>query len=205
MRKLSNTNRSISDGEAPRETGVASTTFTGPDYYQELILRANTVSILRIINHYGIRTEDASRVITCPLKSHNGGRERTPSFKFWIDTNTFYCFGCKAGSKPVDFVALMDGINRSKAAFKIIDIFNNEIGDIILDKEDYSKKMEIMMDFSNTIRNFRQNYFTDEAAALVELVCQNYDAINTKYSSLSNEALSNVVCKLKEKIESYGK
>ena len=177
--------------------------FLGRDYYQELINRANSVPLIKVLRHYGIRLDPYNRKSTCPFKSHKGGRESTPSFYFYPDTNTFYCFGCKAKSRPCDFVASMDTCTKIQAAHKLLQLFESDVDeDNIFDRTDFAERLKIMLDFSHTIRDFYQTHSDPEARVYVEVACKKYDALNLKHK-LDNEALRRTVEQLKEYITLY--
>lgn len=203
MRTISNTTRSVGYGETSGETGDIATSFTGKDFYQELIQKANTVPLVRLFKHYGLRLDENNRKITCPFSAHKGGRENTGSFNYYPHTNTFWCFGCKVGVYACDFVANMDGCNKVKAANKILDLFHADADDDnILDKQNFSEKLEIMMDFSNTVREFIRSNPEQKDLAFIENICMVYDTMNLKHN-LNNDALRSMIKQLKEKIDSY--
>lgn len=207
MHDVPNTTGSESDGESCWEVGDSPTPLTGKAFYQDLIRKANTVPIIRIFKHYGLRLSERSPKITCPFKSHKGGRERTPSFQYYPETNTYYCHGCKACSRPCDFVAEMDGIIKSKAASKIIGLFKDDVdfdADVGLDYDDMSEKLEIIMDFSNTVREFRNSNFDEKSYIFIEHMCWIYDDLNARLEKkFDNKALYRIVEQLKEEIISY--
>ena len=97
-------------------------------------------------------------------------------------------------------------MNRStkvQAAHKLLEMFESDVDeDNIYDRESFSKMLEIMMDFSNTVREFYQTYPTEEARVYVEVACKKYDALNLKHK-FENEALSRTVEQLKEYINLY--
>lgn len=194
---------SDSDSTTPGETGSVAAAFTGKDYYQELISRANTVPLAKVFRHYNIRLDAHNKKVTCPFKSHKGGRESTPSFYFYPETNSFYCFGCKAGTRACDFVAEFEHCTKAQAAHKVLELFESDVDeDNIYDKENFSERLEIMMDFSNTVREFHQTYPGAQARLYVEAACKKYDALNMK-KKLNNEALRRIVEQLKEYISLY--
>lgn len=210
MRTLSNTTRSDSLSKTPSDTGDIAEAFTGKDYYQELIERANTVPLIKVFRYYGVVVSELQHTIRCPFKSHKGGRESTGSFKYYHETNSFCCFGCHTGGQfahAAHFVAAMDGISVAKAAVKILDVFRDSIGDIdddsFVSPSDFAERMEIMMDFSNTVREFYQTYLTENARVYVEGACKKYDALNLKHQKLDNEALRRIVEQLKDYINLY--
>lgn len=212
MRSLSSTAGYFGSGETPGEAGD----FTAPSnksVIQNLIQQANTVPLVTIFKHYGIRLNEHNKKTTCPFRSHKNGRENTPSFYFYPDTNSFRCFGCGIGHKHAhgcEFVSAMDGTTKPTAARKIIELFGSFVDeDLIIETENFSEHLEIMMDFSNTVRVFRQTHSTEHSTLFIEQVCSIYDRLYAKHSnpaknqSLSNEALRRIVEQLKEKINSY--
>lgn len=207
MCPLSNTTGSDSVSETPSEAGDMAASFTGKDYYQELISKADTVPLVKIFRHYGIRLDDYNIKITCPFKAHRGGRESTPSFYFYPETNSFYCYGCHIGGKNAhgcSFIAEMDCITRVQAAYKVLQLFSEDVDeDNIYDPGNFSEKLGIMMDFSNAVREFYQTYSNAEARVYIEGACKKYDALNLKHKNLDNEALRSIVKQLKDYISLY--
>lgn len=203
MFKLSNSSGSISNSAVPRENRNFTEYFTkGEKYYKNIIKQADSVPLIKIFKHYGVKLNEHHRKIICPFPSHKGGRESSASFYYYHQTNSFWCFGCKAGTKCSDFVSVMSGISRFKASYKILSLFINDIDNnypIILDN-DFSEKLQIMLDFSDNVRGFINiNNFDDKALLFIENICKVYDTINTKHN-LNNDALISVVSQLKEKI-----
>jgi len=171
-----------------------------------IIRQANGLSMINLFKYYGLNVNEHTRKIVCPFKGHSGGRENTPSFNFYPDTNSFWCFGCKAGTRPCDFVSQMEGIERLEAAIKIIDIFKNDCDDYVNVEDDlYADKIAIMINFSNFVREKIQLHNTDlEYVTKIEKVCKAYDNLNNKYN-LNCEALTSITEKLSFKIESFDK
>lgn len=204
MRDLSNTTGSYCDSKTPGNAGDFATSFTGKAFHEELIDKANSVPITKIFKHYGVRLDERNIKTTCPFLSHKGGRERTPSFYYYPSTNTYCCFGCKQGSTCCDFVAIKEKTTKVNAAYKILELFGEDIADglDIPVREDYSERLNIMMDFSNSVREFRQTNVDQNAFSFIEEVCSVYDNINVKHE-LDNVALRKVVDVLKNRISSY--
>ncbi len=203
MRPISSSNRPNSDSEAHSEAGGFTEPFTGKNEYKDLISKANAVPLTIVFKYYGLRLDECNRKIICPFKSHNGGRENSASFNFYPQTNTFWCFGCKTGPGAVDFVSEIEEIGKIQAANKILDIFSSDIDeDNILDRENYSLKLEIMLEFSSIVRDFRAKYNSSKSFSYIENICSVFDSLNLKHN-LNNDALKHVVSKLKEQILSY--
>lgn len=207
MRDLPDSTRSSSDSTQSGETGDVAEAFTGKDFYQDLIDRANTVPLTRLFKLYGVRVDEHNTKTTCPFKHHKGGRENTPSFYYYPHTNSFCCYGCHTGHKHahgVEFVAAYEGIKRMAAAYKILDQFGSEVDeDNILTREDFSEQLEIMVSLSDTIREFRQKHTDAAAFDFIEDKCRVYDDLNSKFKKLDNSALRRIVEEIKEEISSY--
>jgi len=203
MRSISNSTRSISNVSSSGKAGNFTDLVDGEDDVKELISKANSVPLMRLFRYYGVRIDEVNRFIVCPFKSHKGGRENSASFKFYPETNSFWCFGCKTGITPVVFVATMENINYVRAAYKIIESFSEDIDeDNVFDRDNFSERLEIMMDFSNVIREFREKFSSDKSFEYIEEICSHYDAVNLKHD-LTNEALRHIVDQYKHIISLY--
>jgi hypothetical protein len=206
MFNISDTGRSFGESSFAGEDsnfGRAVEGFTGKNSYKELIRKANSVPIIQLLKQYNIKASPGVKLITCPFKSHKGGRERTPSFECYPHTNTFYCHGCSTGTKPVDFVAKMENISRREAAFKIIKIFESDLDESdFLDIPDEMERLKIMVNFSNEIREFRQNNLDEKAEQFIEYICSVYDELNDKHK-FDNEGLASAVDKCLIYIKQY--
>jgi hypothetical protein len=204
MCPLPNTTGSFSSGETPGEAGDFAMPSSGKAFYQDLIRRANSVPITRLFKYYRLRVDEINRKIICPIPSHSGGRENSASFHYYPQTNTFWCFGCKTGVGCCELVAAMEGISKAKAAFKIIDLFNGDVSDEgFISREDFSEKLEVMLDFSACVREFRLDHIDEESQSFIDHICSVYDDLNLKHKTLNNEALRRIVEELKEEINSY--
>jgi DNA primase len=200
MCPVSSSTGSVSSGETSWEAGDPATPFTGENYYKNLISLANTAPIENVFKHYGVHFNEQHKAI-CPFKSHKGGRESTPSFKHYPDTNSYWCFGCHIGTRACDFVAEMDKCSRYVAATKILELFGSDVDpDYAHNTKNLPERLEIMMDFSNTVREFRQTYLDIKSQEFIEFVCRVYDQHNLKRKNLDNEALKRLVEQIKEKI-----
>lgn len=206
MHPLSGTIGSISNSAPSGEAGDFTAPYAGEDNNQILIEQANSVSLIRIFRLYGLRIDSQNRKTVCPFKSHKGGRESTPSFWFYPDTNSFYCYGCSIGGKSshgCEFIATMDSTTRIKAAHKILNSFSGDINEYnVQELGNFSERLEIMMDFSTTVRNFRETYTDEKSNEFIEFCCRVYDQHNLK-RDLDNEALRRAVEHLKETISLY--
>lgn len=207
MRKLPDTTGYDGYDETSGEIGNSSKASTGKAFYQDLIQRANTVPLLRIFKYYGLRINEFQKSVICPFKSHKGGRESTPSFSYYPHTNSFHCYGCKVGHEYAhgcEFMAAMEDISRAKAAYKILQLFHDDVDeDGVFETPNFSEQLEVMLEFSNAVRDFRQAFFDEKSVSYIEYLCWVYDTLNLRHKRLNNEALRRVVGILKEKINTY--
>jgi hypothetical protein len=203
MRPISDTNRSINYGETSWEDGDFTASSTGSFRTKNLIRTANSVPITKVFELYGIKASEHNRKIICPFNHHKGGKENTPSFIYYPNTNTFYCFGCNSGSSVVDFVAFMDHVNKYDAALKIIEIYCSDITENEIINSSLEERNIILFEFSNFIRNYLEMYSDNpECFSLIEKHLLAFDRSNEKYY-LDTEALKFLTDKVKKRIESY--
>ena len=205
MCALSSSPRPVRISEASSDAGDVADSFTRKDYYEQIIELADTVPLLKVFKRYNIYCNEAHHTIRCPFKSHKDG---TASFKYYHETNSFRCFGCHTGAPfahACHFIAAMDGISLQSAASKILEVFRDDIGEVsddILLRNDGGERLEIMLDFSNAVREFYRNYQSEDAWVYVELACKAYDMANLKHN-FDNNALRRTVEQLKAYISSY--
>lgn len=209
MCALSNTTGSVNFGETSWEDGDIGRSSERQITIQDLKNKSNSVPLSRILKFYGIKVDSVHNSLICPFKSHKSGREKSPSFYYYEETNSFYCFGCKIGGKHAhacEFVSAMDGISKYKAAQKIISLFSDDIDpDAVANYQvqDLNEQLNIMLDFSNTIREFRLFYQNKkDAQDFIEIRCAVYDELSAR-RSMDNETLRTVVDHLKEQIKIF--
>jgi len=201
MCNISNITGPIDYGEESGEIGDASTPPKNPG--QELIRRANAVPIVQIFRMYKVRLDQFNKRTTCPFKFHQNGQESTPSFWYYPNTNSFNCFGCHTGGGPADFVMHMDNIEKVRAAGKILELFEKDVDeDLLFDGQNVMERVEIMVKFSDTVLEFRQNHDDDHAFQFIEYVCWVYDRMNLIHEH-DNEALRGLNVRLIDWIQEY--
>ena len=208
MCPISNSTRPYSSGSSSGETGSVTDAYAGKDFYQDVIDLADTIPLSKIFDRYRVACNERQYLIKCPFKSHKGGRENTASFQFFPKTNSFYCHGCHVGgpfAHATHFVATMEGVQLIRAANKIIEVFANELGNVGDDgliSEDYGERLELMLDFSKTVRDFYETYSGEEARVYVDGVCELFDKLNLKLKP-DNCALRKIIEQSKEYISQY--
>lgn len=167
---------------------------------QQSIDKANTASLLDILYAYKLKIDNLNHKICCPFPFHKNGQERSASFWYYPDTNSFFCYGCKSGGTSVDFVAVYEDITRYQASLLI----NNEYvtdDSIISEKSiNYSK---IYLGFSHSIREFIISHVgSTKALAHAEQMCIAFDTLRHKYI-LDPDGLEMLVAKLQDKLQLF--
>jgi len=199
MHPLQNNDRPISIGEAfiqDRNTGS-----NDQDAVKVRITQANSVELLKIIKQYGVHLDEHNRKCICPFPFH--ANEKTASFFYYKDTNSFFCFGCKNGGGPVNFVSLFEDISKGEAATKITSKFHVDPNITVKNSTDFVDRQHLMLDFSELIRNFIFDNLDDkQALEYSEKVGLIFDTINLRHN-LDNAGLKSLIKKLQIKLEQY--
>ena len=202
MRTLPNPARPDSDS-SPQGDGWDTSTNNGSSLGKEQIKQANRVPIVLILKSYGVKLEQHTKSIMCPFSGlHKNGKDRSPSFTIFPNTNSFFCFGCRTGNTPVDFVAKVENIGPYKAAEHILSreydgTFNGVDGIQV----DYSERLEALINFSNFIRN-KMISANPDTILFLEEICAALDNLNTKYKkNIDNATIISMIDRLKRKVE----
>lgn len=130
--------------------------------------RAINFPLNKLFKIYNLNINKSNTKTICPFASHSNGSERTASFVYYPESNTYWCFGCKQGNTSIDFVKNMEGLNYYQALDKISSLnddntitikrsssfeeyftkyneFSSKLS--VLFRNDYDKAMEIMKSF----------------------------------------------------------
>ena len=101
MCKISDHSGSTGTGSVGREDSAPKSdtrrqTADPSELYAKIRAANRKVKLIDVLNQYGIRIvkghrSDWSYNITCPLRSHKGGKERTASFAYCYKDDHFYC------------------------------------------------------------------------------------------------------------------
>ena len=79
---------------------------------------ASKVDLITLAYEYGLDLLPQNNGdYTCLCPFHDDCE--TPSMRFYIQTNTFHCFGCQAGASVFEFVMRMDNIEFPAALHKL--------------------------------------------------------------------------------------
>lgn len=170
--------------------------------FKNMFRQANTVSLEQIFKYYHLNISENNRKMSCPFKFHQNGREKTASFYFYPETNSFWCFGCKTGTYPVDFVAGYEDCTRVDAARKILDIFNCiEFDESEEEKENLTAEL---FQFCSYIRDVRFKYNSEKLSLFIESINENFDDLYNKYNLQDNpNGLKSLMEKTKNKIDNF--
>ncbi|CAB4197048.1 Zinc finger, CHC2-type [uncultured Caudovirales phage] len=197
MRNVPDTTGCFGYGEAPGENRDFTNTI------KNKLEQANSVPIVSIFKYYGLRLSASNCYAICPFKSHKNGRESTASFKYYDETNSFFCHGCSIGGNATRFVSVMDDTSIVVAADKIIKLFSDNIDNnsCFLIENNYSERLEILLDLSDAVRDFQSTFLDDKSREFIELRCRAFDG--TYKSEMNNESLRWSVDFLKEQIKIF--
>ncbi|MDP4120294.1 MAG: DNA primase [Bacillota bacterium] len=86
-----------------------------PDsFIQELKMRADIVDVVSDYVHFN--RSGRNLVCLCPFHS-----EKTPSFRIYPETGSFYCFGCGAGGEVITFIRKIENLDYIEAVKLLAD------------------------------------------------------------------------------------
>lgn len=140
--------------------------------YQDKYKIANAFPLRKLFSLYSLNL--INNKMCCPFHG-----DRSPSFVFYEDTNSFYCFGCSAGSKPIDFISLKENISKASAIDYILNIENFKDSLTLTDNKPDQFKYNLI--FSEMILSFRKKSNSNEFNEYIEKLCKVYDDMNLKY------------------------
>lgn len=166
------------------------------DVVRQKIDAANTVGLLKVLSHFNLKMDSGARKMRCPFSFHKSGRERSSSFYYYPDSNSFYCFGCQSGGGPVDFVALHEDISKYSAALMLERGFTlNEYDTTTI--HNFNEELVICLEFSHLIREFLSAHpdKLNDAESLTKI----FDSLRNKHK-LTTQALVVIVDNLKGKL-----
>lgn len=156
---------------------------------------ANKSSLAEIFKHYNLNISAYNRKVCCPFsRKHSNGIDSVPSFVYYPDTNSFWCFACKTGNRPCDFVANIENISLSEASAIII---HKAFSIDNVDLPNYYP--QIHLEFSSFIRQSIAN--NPEDFKIIEEICKTFDMFNEKYPDVNEKTQMLFLNKLKNKLE----
>ncbi len=155
------------------------------------IEQANSVNFENIIRYFNLQIISD---INCSCPFH---RDKSPSFRYYKDSNSFYCFSCHTGGQPVKFIEKYCKITEHEAVQFLLNNF--EKNSSLITPKDHNQN-KICLEFSNLIREFILTHNSIEELSHVEKICLAFDNLRDKYN-LDSKALEVLVNKLKSKLE----
>lgn len=203
MQSLSDNPGSESSGLVPGENGdpgrakgdlrrIATNAF---------VAHVNAIPLRIVMARYGYHINEQEKKTICPF--HSKGRERSASFFWYTNTNTFFCWGCKRSGDVIGFVAQHDNISRIEAAESIMTYHGQETGMSLDVKNSIRENLKPIMEFSDAIRLFHQKYQWDQDAMVyVEKLLFSFDKLREKHH-LVDDKLDAFIAKILARLDNY--
>lgn len=137
MRKVSNSTRPPAGSDSQGQDSVDG---GSSEPFAHIKAANRKVRLIDVLRHYGFRIEKNhqrpvwSNNLSCPLPSHKGAKERTPSFGYNFMGDHAHCFGCGFTGRAVEFIAAYEGVTRTEVAERILaqygeDVSQDDFGD----------------------------------------------------------------------------
>lgn len=106
--------------------------------------------ILELLEHYGVEL-DYNNKACCPHPEHN---EKTPSFTYYEDTDSFNCFGCGFAGDAISFVCGMEGWDNTKDFKKATGKVTEILGEEYQPRGDTSKNMNSTIEGQEVLNSY---------------------------------------------------
>ena len=153
--------------------------------------KALNFPLSKIFKIYNLNINKNNTKVACPFKTHKFGHEKTPSFIFYHESNTYWCFGCKQGNTTIDFVKNIEGINYYQAVEKISK-FDNFSKVQVESKPDlpYEEYFNKQLEFADLLRS-KLHSNKDKAFEIMK----SFDEIKNDYN-LDNGGIIRLIDKL---------
>lgn len=84
--------------------------------------------------------------INCPLPGHD---DRTPSFHYYSETNSFYCFGCRRGGSVIDLIMQLESLEFGAAlqrASELLGIPLREMSEDEIERQSLAHRREDVLE-----------------------------------------------------------
>jgi len=106
LREISETNKKIS-----KLCYLLSLADGSSSHSEELDLSTAKETPIQDLYEFSFKKNTTNRIHTnCPFHE-----EKTPSFVIYLDSNSFYCFGCNEGGDVIDFVQKLHNVSFKEA------------------------------------------------------------------------------------------
>lgn len=139
MRKVSNFTKPNSGSSSSEQDSTAG---NSAERFAHIKAANRKVRLLDVLRHYGFRIEKNhqrpawSNNLICPLPSHKGAKERTPSFGYNFVSDHAHCFGCNFTGRAVEFISAYERITRTAVAEKILAQYGEDVSSDDFEYED---------------------------------------------------------------------
>lgn len=80
-----------------------------------------SISIIQVLRFYIHLPDNVNKNIKCPFPWHP---DKSPSFKIYKKTNSFYCFWCHKGGNSIKLIGYMENLDNKQAWIKFQEEFN---------------------------------------------------------------------------------
>lgn len=155
---------------------------------REDALSCNLESLFKF---YGLNIDNHNNKVVCPFKSHKGGMEKTASFVYYSNTNSYWCFGCKQGSSVIDFVMNYENCSSDHAIEKILNYKNLKFN--LISNENKTIENRIVFDLKLKFSELLHDNPDKD-------IMKTYDSLIDKYD-LDNDSMIYILNKLIKKME----
>lgn len=159
---------------------------------------AASIDLKFLFNIYSLDLNEYNRNICCPFSFH---ADDSPSFYYYPETNSFFCFGCQIGGGPIELLSNLMEIAKEEAITKLIEYRNADQNLIKININDnLIERQNLLLKFSTYIR---QRICSANGDSEIENIEHNTFIFDQIYNShkLSNKALSVLIDKIKLKLE----
>ena len=138
--------------------------------FQKKIAACNNTLLIDVMKKFNVDYPLYLGHIKCPFPAHNA-TGNTPSFKFYPETNSFYCWGCRAGGGSLEFVKHMFGGDFKEALNWFSKNFDLKIEASLLQKITYramlpKPQLNNTFNLINKIILFKQNEYSIEDSTI---------------------------------------
>lgn len=124
-----------------------------------LYKKIDNINVADVIGHY-VPNVSVTKNMSCPFHE-----DKTPSFKIYTNTNSYFCFSCQKGGGPLEFVEDFTGLDKKGAIQELEAITNVQLvyRETNPELEKYLKVMNILLSISTigirTVEQSKIEYF----------------------------------------------
>jgi hypothetical protein len=160
MRKISNSSRPNARGDSASQDAGAG---DADGRYSHIKAANRKIRLIDVLRHYGFKIEKNhqrpswSDNIICPLPTHKGAKERTPSFGYCFVSDHGHCLGCNWTGRGVEFISAYEGISRTAVAERVLAQYGEDVS--ADDLSDYEDDLSpVLLDGSKFLQELTQKH-----------------------------------------------